>query len=51
VPPGHIFGIPILDLEGNELELVLADENVTAHFTKTHIADLQAIIASDDKQD
>ncbi|WP_417519107.1 sacsin N-terminal ATP-binding-like domain-containing protein [Marinobacter sp.] len=41
----------VLGLEDNELELVLADENVTAYFTKTHIADLHAIIAANDKQD
>ena len=41
----------MLGLEDNELELVLADENVTAYFTKTHIADLHSIIAANDKQD
>jgi hypothetical protein len=41
----------VLGLDDNELELVLADENVTAYFTKTHIADLHAIIAANDKQD
>jgi len=29
--------------------LVLADEDLTAYFTKTHIADLQATIASNDE--
>jgi len=31
--------------------MVLADEDLTVYFTKTHIADLQAIIASNDEHD
>ncbi len=32
------------DLTSNELEVVLAQENMTIYFTKTHIADLKTII-------
>ena len=34
-------------LIGNELELVLAQENATIYFTKTHIADLKEVIRVD----
>lgn len=37
------------ELSGNELEVVLAQENTTIYFTKTHIADLKTIIAIDDE--
>ena len=36
------------DLTGNELEVVLAGENVTIYFTRTHLTDLRAILAADD---
>jgi hypothetical protein len=36
-----------LELTGNELEVVLAQENATIYFTKTHIADLRSVIAVD----
>lgn len=35
------------ELSGNELEVVLAQENKTIYFTKTHIADLRSVIAVD----
>ena len=35
------------ELSGNELEVVLAQENTTIYFTKTHIADLRKIIEVD----
>lgn len=36
-----------LELEGNELEVVLAQKNATIYFTKTHIADLKKVIEID----
>ncbi len=36
-----------VDLAGNELEVVLAQEDTTIYFTKTHIADLRAVIETD----
>ena len=35
----------LLDLDGNELEVFLAREYKTIHFTKTHIADIKTVIA------
>ncbi|MGR3443350.1 hypothetical protein DU478_00620 [Thalassococcus profundi] len=40
-----------LELAGNELEVVLAQENATIYFTKTHIADLKTIIEVDASSD
>ncbi len=39
------------DLNGSELEIVLAQEDATVYFTKTHIADLLAVIRSDDNSE
>jgi hypothetical protein len=36
-----------LELNSNELEVVLAGENATIYFTKTHITDLKAVIDAD----
>ena len=36
-----------IDLSGNELEVVLAQENASIHFTKTHIDDLKKVIEID----
>lgn len=36
-----------LELAGNDLEVVLAQENATIYFTKTHIADLKKVIEVD----
>jgi len=36
-----------LDLHGNELEVVLANEGETIYFTGTHIADLEAVIEAE----
>ena len=35
------------ELSGNELGMVLAQENTTIYFTRTHIADLKQVIKSD----
>ena len=40
-----------LELAGNELEVVLAQENATIYFTKTHIADLKKVIEVDGNGD
>jgi len=40
-----------LELAGNELEVVLAQENATIYFTKTHIADLKKVIEVDGNSD
>ncbi|MCC5972365.1 MAG: hypothetical protein JJU15_20725 [Pararhodobacter sp.] len=40
-----------LELAGNELEVVLAQENATIYFTKTHIADLKKVIEVDGYSD
>ena len=37
-----------LDLAGNELEVILAREDKAVYFTKTHMADLRAVIAAED---
>ena len=37
-----------LDLTNTELEVVLAQEDTTIQFTKTHIADLKAVIEADE---
>lgn len=36
-----------LEMLGNRLELVLADEAATIYFTKTHIADMRTVISAD----
>ena len=38
-----------LELEGNELEVVLAQQDMTIYFTKTHIADLKVVIEAEDR--
>ena len=38
-----------LALEGSELELILADRQVTVYFTDTHIEDLRVVIEVDDQ--
>lgn len=35
-------------LEGNELEVVLADRDLTVYFSKTHIIDLNAVLDAED---
>lgn len=40
---------PFLVIEGNELEVILAQTNSTIRFTKTHIADLKTVIETDRK--
>lgn len=37
-----------IDIGGNELEVILADENSSIYFTKPHITDLKAIIGADE---
>lgn len=37
-----------LDLAGNELEMILARENTTVYFTRTHMADLRTVITYED---
>jgi hypothetical protein len=39
-----------LRMDGQELEVILAREAETIYFTKTHIADLRAVIEADGKQ-
>jgi hypothetical protein len=39
------------DLSGNELEVVLAEQNATIYFTKTHVADLKKVLEVDDAMD
>ncbi len=34
-------------MSGNEFEIVLAQESTTIYFTKTHVADLRAVISAD----
>ena len=41
----------VLDVSGNELEVVLAKQDVTIYFTRTHLADLKAVIEADPKGD
>lgn len=36
-----------LELSGNEFEVVLAQDNATIYFTKTHIVDLKTVIKAD----
>lgn len=40
-----------VELERDELEVILAQENTTIYFTKTHIADLQKVIEVDGYSD
>jgi hypothetical protein len=35
-------------LTGNELEVVLADQDLTVYFSKTHIIDLNAVLEAED---
>lgn len=37
----------LLELDGKELEIVLAQQDTTVYFTKTHLADLIALIEAD----
>jgi len=37
----------LVEVLGSELEVVLAQENKTIYLTKTHIADLKAVIEID----
>jgi hypothetical protein len=37
----------LVDLKGNVLEIILAQDDASIYFTKTHIADLQAVILAD----
>mgnify|MGYP005847303677 CR=1 FL=1 len=37
----------VVELDGNHLEVVLADQNASIYFTKTHIADLITVIEND----
>ena len=39
-----------LDLKGTELGVILAGEDKTVYFTKTHVADLRVIIETDDTE-
>ena len=39
----------LLALDGNELELILADRPVNLYFTRTHIADIGTVIEIDDE--
>jgi hypothetical protein len=36
-----------VELSGNELEVVLAQEDATIYFTRTHVADLKKVIEVD----
>ena len=36
-----------MTMDGNELEVILAQQNATIYFTGTHAADLRAVIAAD----
>lgn len=37
------------EVASNELEVVLAEEDTTIYFTKTHITDLKAVIEADQR--
>ncbi len=37
----------LLDLDGNELEIVLAQRDTTIYFTKTHLSDLRTLIETE----
>ena len=37
-----------LEIESNELDVVLAEEDASIYFTRTHIVDLKALIEMDD---
>ncbi|MGD9638743.1 MAG: sacsin N-terminal ATP-binding-like domain-containing protein [Alphaproteobacteria bacterium] len=39
------------EIEGNELEVVLADKDMKIYFTKKHIADIKAVIEADTEKD
>jgi len=41
----------LAELSGNELEVVLAQQNATIYFTKTHIADLKKVLEVDETVD
>lgn len=38
----------LLEIEGNELDVIIAQRDETIYFTKTHIADLKAVIEADE---
>jgi hypothetical protein len=40
----------VVELAGNEMAVVLAKEDTTIYFTKTHLADLKAIIRADQSE-
>ncbi len=40
----------LCELAGHELEVVLARRNASIHFTKTHLADLKAVIESEESE-
>ena len=37
----------LLEVNGNHVEVILANEDSKIYFTKTHLADLRAVITSD----
>ncbi len=37
-----------LDIEGSDLEVILAEESASIYFTKTHVTDIKAVISADD---
>lgn len=39
-----------LEIEGNELQVIIAQKDETIYFTKTHIADLKAVVEADDAE-
>jgi hypothetical protein len=39
------------DLSGNELEVILAQQNATIYFTTTHVADLKKVLEVDNAAD
>ena len=40
-----------IEIDGNELEVILAQKETTIYFTKTHIADLKTVIKVDQQED
>jgi hypothetical protein len=40
-----------LDIKGNELEVIIAQSDETIYFTKTHIADLKAVVDADQAEE
>jgi len=41
----------LVDLANNQLDVILAQQDATIYFTKTHLADLKTIIDIDDGED